>query len=75
MQTNNYKREGILRKKLNGLNISQSRGYLDNLLKQESKYDSLLNQEDTKKKITNNKLYIENLLSDFLSNLVNWKYS
>ena len=75
MQTNNYKREGILNKKLQGLNIPQLTGYLDNLSQQESKYDSLVNQEDIKKKLANNKLYIENLLSDFLSNLVNWKYS
>lgn len=75
MQTNNYKRDGILKEKIQGLNITQLTGYLDNLLKQESKYNSLVNQENIKKKLANNKLYIENLLSDFLSNLVNWKYS
>ena len=75
MQTNNYKRQGILKDKLRGLNISQLRGYSENLSKQDPKFDSLMKQENIKKKIANNKLYVENLLSDFINNLIDWKYA
>ena len=75
IQTNNYKRQDILKDKLDGLNISQLREYSENLSKEEPKLDSLIKKENIKKKLANNKLYVENRLSEFINNLINWKYA
>jgi hypothetical protein len=72
--TNKYMRENILLKKLENYDIDQLKQYLQFLESQEPKYQNVILKEDLAKKISNNQIYIQNLISNIIGKHMDWKY-
>ena len=72
--TNKYMRENILMEKLQDYDIDQLKKYLEFLEEQELKYQNIILKENLEKKISNNQIYIQNLLSNIIGKHMDWKY-
>lgn len=72
--TNAYYNNDVIMNKLQDLDENQLREYLEFLGKQDSKYHSLTQYNSLKEKLSNNQIYIQNLVSNIIGEQVNWKY-
>lgn len=72
--TNAYYNNDVIMNKLQDLDENQLREYLEFLGKQDPKYHSLTQYNSLKEKLSNNQIYIQNLVSNIIGEQVNWKY-